>query len=210
MNKKIQFILLLSFISIQLIAQNNDINLLIKKEASLNAHYFLSLIPIGREKEYGFSNRDDFSKIKIEEPYKTYYVSKKDNKLWLNAGNEWRVPISVNGEYLSLLTIQINNGNPEIVDLGGNLLAHKIQEFEKINSNETVDQNVIIRNTFLNKDYMTTKFSSISLENKSISNLYEININTTQFIYQINENLPIKTSITAFYNATMNLINNNK
>lgn len=205
MNKKYQFLVFIFFLSIGLFSQNKDLNLSVKNEASLKAASFLNLIPVGKEKEYGFNNRD-FSKIKIEEPYKIYYLTYKDNKLWFISGNEWRVPISVDGQYSTLLTIQINNGKPEVVDLGGALLARKLQEF-KSNITETNQQQVIIRNTFLKKDYIAPQFSSLYFENTN-PDLFEINTNAAQFVYQINEQLPIKTSIALFCTQTVDFINN--
>jgi hypothetical protein len=130
MNRKIFYLLLAILLSVRLVAQ--DVRILVKEEASLKALSFLNLIPEGREKDYGFESRNDFSKIKIEEPYQTFYILNKEGKLGVISGNEWRVPISVDGKYISLLTVQMNKGKAEVVDIGGNLLAHKLQEFEKI------------------------------------------------------------------------------
>lgn len=207
MNKKLHFLLMLFFLSVTLTAQSNDVNLLIKKEASAKALSFLNLIPVGSEKAYGFTNRSDFSKIRIEEPYKVYYISQKDNKLWFIPGNEWRVPISVDGKYSTLLTVQMNNGNPEVVDMGGSGLSGKIEEFRKLNLSET-NQNIIIRNTFLKRDYIAPTFSALYFEN--IGDSFEINTNAPQYVYQINAQSPIKISIASFYNETMDFINNTK
>jgi len=49
-------------------------------EATLRAATFLNLIPEGSEADYGFNSRSDFSRIKIEKPYKTYYISADDKK----------------------------------------------------------------------------------------------------------------------------------
>lgn len=207
MTKKFRFLVLIFFISIRLMAQNNDNDLSIKKEAALKATSFLNLIPVGREKDYGFDSRNDFSKIKIEEPYKIYYISYKDNRLSFISGNEWRVPISVDGKYSTLLTVQINNNKPEVVDLGGVVLAQKIQEFQKTNPIEANQQHIIIRNTFLKKDFVAPSFSSLYIGNTDVPEL-EINTNAPQFIYQINQGLPVKTSIVLFCNQTIDFINN--
>ncbi|HEY5122756.1 MAG TPA: hypothetical protein VIK14_03390 [Ignavibacteria bacterium] len=206
MNKKAYYLLLVFFISVRLIAQNNNTNLLVKEEASLKTLSFLNLIPEGKEKDYGFNSRSDFSKIKIEEPYQTYYVSDKNNKLTFISGNEWRVPLSIDGQYVALLSVQINQGKAEAVDFGGNILSQKIQEFEKLFPNEA-SQHVIIRNTYLKRDYITTNFSSLCNQNKGID-FMEINTNSSQPIYQLNELQPIKTSIAIFCDETMDLINN--
>lgn len=42
---------------------------------------FLDLIPEGKERDYGFNSRSDFSKIKTERPYKIYYISISNDNL---------------------------------------------------------------------------------------------------------------------------------
>jgi hypothetical protein len=128
--------------------------------------------------------------------------------LILISGNEWRVPLSVDGHYVALLTVQINNGNAEVVDFGAKVLAQKMQEFEKLFPDEA-SQRVIIRNTFLKRDYITTNLSSLCNQNKS-NDYLEININSSQPVYQLNAGQPIKTSIAIFSNETMDLISNTK
>jgi hypothetical protein len=208
MNRKTYYLLLVFFISARLIAQNNNADLLVKEQASLKALSFVNLIPEGKEKDYGFNNRSDFSKIKIEEPYQTYYVSDKYNELTFISGNEWRVPVSVDGHYVALLTVQINNGNAEVVDFGANVLAQKIQEFEKLFPDEA-SQRVIIRNTFLKRDYITTNLSSLYNQNKG-KDCMEINTSSLQPVYQLNAGQPVKTSIAIVCDETMDLINKTK
>lgn len=204
MNKKAIYLLLFLFIAVRLNAQNDSINLLVRQEASLNVLSFLNLIPEGRERDYGFDSRSDFSQIKIEDPVQTYFVSSMNNKLTFISANEWRVPISVDGNFVSLLTVQMNNGNPEIVDFGGNKLAQKIQEFKKLYSGEAAHC-VMIRNTFLNRDYVTLDFSSLYSQNDS-SGLLDINVNSLNPIYQINEGQPIKTDVANFCRETFEFI----
>lgn len=206
MNKKVCFLILVFFISVRLIAQDNSIKSLVKEEASLKAIFFLNLIPEGREKEYGFDSRSDFARIKIEEPYQTYYVANEKLILTFVSGNEWRVPLSVDGNYVALLTVQINQGKAEVVDFGGNILAQKIQEFEKLYPIKS-SQHIIIRNTFLKRDYIATDFTSLYNQNKG-AKFMEINPNSSQEIYQINQGLPIKTSMSDFNYETKDLINN--
>lgn len=205
MKNKTTYLILILFISVSLFAQNNDINLLVKNEASLKALSLFNLIPEGKEKDYGFNNRGDFFKTKIEEPYQTYYVTLHNNKLTFISGNEWRVPVSVDGKYVTLLTVQINNGKIEVVDLGGNILAQKIQEFNELYSSEA-SQNVIIRNTFLRHDYITTNFSLLCSQTES-NGFIVINAISSEPIYQLNEAKPIKITITNFCDDTIYLIN---
>lgn len=202
--KRTFFLLLAILFSIRLVAQ--DVSALVKKEASLKAMSYLNLIPEGREKSYGFESRSDFSKIKIEEPYQTYYLFNKDGKLEVRNGNEWRVPISVDGKYVSLLTVQMNKGKAEVVDFGGNVLAQKLQEFEKLYLNPLM-QRVMIRNTFLNSDFVPLDFSAFCKKNAD-ADFIEIDSNSSQSIYQLAKGEPIKKSVSDFYYETMYVINN--
>jgi len=174
-------------------------------EATLRAATFLNLIPEGSEADYGFNSRSDFSRIKIEKPYKTYYISADDNQLTF-ALSDWRVPISVDGDYKTLLTVQNINGKAEVVDLGGNKLAQKIQEFEKL---YTTGDNLrlMIRNTYLNQDYITVNFS-LSSTKVDANNLDEINKNSLQSLYQLSSDQPTKISIDQVYYNTMGSIIN--
>lgn len=204
-NKKTCYLLLFLFISARLLAQNNDVSQLVKEEASQAASSFLNLIPVGEEKSYGFNSRIDFSKVKIEEPYQTYYVTNRNDKLGFVSGNEWRIPLSVDGNYVALLTARINMGKVEIVDFGAAKLAQKIQELEILYSSKT-SQHILIRNIFLKQDYISVNFSLLGDTNKN-TDFVDINIDSSEPIYQLNEGRPIKTSITKFCNETMTKIN---
>lgn len=202
-NKRILFVLLF-FICNRILAQNN--NILVKEEALKSAISFLNLIPEGREKDYGFDSRNDFSQIKIEEPYQIYYLNYENNELGFTTWHEWRVPISVNGVYKTLLAIQVFDGKTKCFDLGGNKLAQKIQEIEKLHLSK-LNQHVIIRNTILNQDFMPSNFSALC--DKIVSDVeFKINKNAIEPIFQINESAPIKTSIAQIINDTQYLIKN--
>lgn len=191
--------------SINVLAQNFSPGNPVKEEASLKALSFLNLIPEGRERDYGFAGRSDFSKIKIEEPYETFYVRNIDNHLSFVAGNEWRVPISVDGQYISLLTVVFNNNKAEVVDFGGNILARKIQEYEKLFPGAE-GQRVLIRNTFLNQDFMANDIIPLCKESKK-DGLLTINTLSSVALYKINQGLPEKTSTSDFCRSTMAIIN---
>lgn len=198
--------LIIAFVfSTNVFAQNLSPRNLVKEEASLKALSFLNLIPEGRERDYGFANRSDFSRIKIEDPYETFYVQYNDKQFSLFAGNEWRVPISVDGQYVSLLTVGFNNGKAEVVDFGGNILSRKIQEYEKLFPGAE-GQRVLIRNTFLNQDYIANDITSLCTESKQTGQL-KINISSTEPLYKINQGQPEKTSTAALYESTMAIIN---
>jgi len=104
------------------------------------------------------------------------------------------------------LTVQNINGKAEVVDLGGNKLAQKIQEFEKL---YTTGDNLrlMIRNTYLNQDYITVNFS-LSSTKVDANNLDEINKNSLQSLYQLSSDQPTKISIDQVYYNTMGSIIN--
>ena len=186
--------------SISFFIKDKQINDLVKNAASQKVESFLALIPEGREKDYGFKNRSDFSRVKIEEPYQVFYLLKKDDKLIFNSGNEWRVPLSVDGHFVALLTVQVTDGVAEAVDFGANVLAQKIEEFETLYSKGN-NERVLIRNTFLKRDYMTTTFSSLC--GQKTDNGFEINTKEVMPIYHINAGRPAPSDFSIFYKESL-------
>jgi len=210
MNKKILFLMLTLMITAGSNAQNKNegpaVIQKIREAASSQALSFLNLIPEGKEKDYGFSSRSEFSAIKIEEPYQTYYISNHDNQLVFLPGNEWRVPLSVDGNFVALLTVQVASGQASVVDFGGNLLAEKLQEFEKLYPPQT-GQRVILRNTFLTRDYATTDFPALGKDQEGMKPI-AVNTYPSQKIYQLHGGLPLETSLADLRSETLNLIKN--
>jgi len=207
-------ICLFLLLTTRLCAQDSNLILKIKEEARLKSAYFLNLIPKGKEKDYGISSRSDFFGIKTEEPYQTLYVSCKGQPCSLVSANEWRVPLSVDGTFVALITIQINSksGLPEAVDFGANLLAQKFQEFEKSYAGK-INQRIVIRNTILNRDYIVTDLSGIvikkeagKMDTDSNENSL-ININSLQPVYLINQGPPAKTTMSVIEKESLQMIN---
>jgi hypothetical protein len=188
MNKNM-FILLL-FTTARLLAQDSSQTSLIKAAARLKSAYFLNLIPQGKEKDYGIASRNNFSNIKIEEPWQTFYLSCKDQNCSPLSANQWRVPLSIDGNFVALLTVQINQTShqPEAIDFGANLLAQKIQEFEKLHPSE-IGQRMIIRNTILHRDYLTGDPSLL------------------QPVYLINQGPPQKTTMQEIEKESFRMLN---
>lgn len=205
MKTKFFYLLLVVFISLKLSAQNDNQILLVKEAAAAKAMYYLDLIPVGSENNYGFGSRSDFSKIQIGEPYQTYYVSVRDNQLEFFSGNEWRVPVSVDGTYQTLLTVRITQGKAEVVGLGGSVLARKIQEFETLIPDKT-NERVIIRNTYTDQYFLTANFTALCGQITG-NGFIEINTASLQPVYELKEGMLVKTSIAGFYRETMNLVN---
>jgi hypothetical protein len=208
------FLYFLLLLTTRLFPQDSTLISKIKEEANLKSSYFLNLIPDGKEKDYGISARSDFSRVKTEEPYQTFYLSCKGQSCSLVPGNEWRVPLSVDGNYVALLTIQMDakSGHPEAVDFGANLLAQKFQEFEKGHAREII-RHIVIRNTILNRDYIMTDLSD--MVSKSKSGKMNTESNETLFInpasvipvYLINKDLPAKTTLSEIERESLKVLN---
>jgi hypothetical protein len=177
---------------------------LVKEAAVKNASTFLQLIPEGQEKEYGFENRTDFLNIKIEEPFQMYYMSYKENKLGFLNGNEWRVPLSVNGKYVALLTVVFNNEKAEVVDFGASVLAEKLQELEP----QFIDgsQRILIRSTYLAHDYISPNFNTLS-ETEDATDFRAVNMDSTQLLYELNAGPAKAVTVNTLYVDTIAAIN---
>lgn len=193
MKKSSLFFLSLLF-SVVSIAQSNLTanNRALAKEAALqNAQSFLQLIPQGQEKDYGFASRSDFDKIKIGDPYQTYFMVKQANEVVFADVNEWRVPLIVDGKYVALATVKVTNGKGEMVDFGATVLASHLQTFEKQHNGK--NERVLVRNTVLVKDFIAPNFSSLVNPTKS-GEFFSINSKASNLLYPIsNKNLkPVK------------------
>jgi hypothetical protein len=178
---------------------------LVKEAAMENASTFLQLIPQGQEKEYGFGNRNDFSKIKIEEPFQMYYMGYKENKLGFVQANEWRVPISVEGKYIALLTVAFYEGKAQVVDFGANGLAQKLQE--SIQQSIIGSERILIRSTYLSRDFVTTDFAGLS-KSPDAKGFMELNMDSAQTMYQLNEGTATAVSVSTLYVNTTAAMSN--
>jgi hypothetical protein len=99
---------------------------------------FLEKIPPGFEARYGFRNRDEFKRALPGVPLRVYipFPDSQDAKNGNRsdhpvATDEWRVPVLVDGEFRSLLTVTTVAGVLKAVDLGGAALAREFGEFDK-------------------------------------------------------------------------------
>ena len=109
----------------------------------------LNLIPVGQEKNFGFTTREEFADSKLGVPLLVTKI-KSDGELSMQ--NEWRVPVVVNNEYRVLLTVIKNaNGEFEIVDLGGSSLA---KEFNTITINGK-RPNILLRSYDFKIDFLS-------------------------------------------------------
>ncbi len=89
---------------------------------------FLEYIPIGFEKEHGFTSRDEFSKAIPGSVYLIKGIGIDGN---IFATNLYNIPIVVDGEYRAMLTISYSDNTYQFEAIGANLLAKEIQILEK-------------------------------------------------------------------------------
>jgi hypothetical protein len=94
---------------------------------------FLEKIPDGYETYYGFKDRSEFTKIDIGIPLLVYTLDPDSvdetvdgSKRYLKSMNEWRVPVIVDNEYRTLITVVKSGEKYQAVDFGGAVLAKRI------------------------------------------------------------------------------------
>jgi|WetSurSiteA1Bulk_404760.scaffolds.fasta_scaffold72354_1 hypothetical protein len=159
MIKTILIITLLSFNSLSESCQN-EIRQEDKviKTAKDNISGFLSKIPVGQENNYGFANREEFRICVVGKPYRVvtftndFYTDEKlSNKNYILIQNEWRVPITVNGENRLLFTVIQQDTIMQVVDIGGAALA---KELEQNNADLTSKDSYLLRVYPLTLDFL--------------------------------------------------------
>jgi hypothetical protein len=120
---------------------NANISDTISKAANTGLQEYLNKIPLGKESDFGFENRKEFGLAKAGTPYELVTLSKAfmsdkvlNDENYFAATNEWIVPVMVNGEGKTLVTVAKMNGTWKVVDLGGIGLAHELTQFEREHS----------------------------------------------------------------------------
>jgi len=127
-------------------------------------HYtkFLELIPVNKENLYGFENREMFNRCDVGTPIKLLVIN-DDNEIKIT--NEWRVPLSIDGKYITLITVIEDDKNYHIVDIGGSYLAKRIDSYNR--NNEKI--------SFMLRDYRNkTDYVSFEYNSRSDKNFYKI------------------------------------
>jgi len=120
-----------------------------------NYSNILERIPLGKEKLFGFENRDIFNQCEIGNPIRLLKIV---NGSEIEITNEWRVPVLINNQYITLLRVIELEQTYEIVDMGGRVLAEIIGNHN--NENEKI--------SFMLRDYKT-RTDYISFEYKSLN-----------------------------------------
>lgn len=105
------------------------------KAAADNLSSMLAQIPKGSETRYGFNSHSEITKAGIGQPYHVitfnnafYTADKLSNENYLELLDEWRAPVTVNGENRTLLTIAGKDSSFKVVDMGGTLLAKELYQ----------------------------------------------------------------------------------
>ena len=111
----------------------------VKNAANTQLGDYLKKIPVGKEKLFGFDNRESFSQAEIGVPYEVFTLNsdffdhekvKKDGDYIISTGN-WRVPIIVGDEYKGLLTVSKEDNEWQVVKIGAKGLANELERFEQ-------------------------------------------------------------------------------
>lgn len=89
------------------------------KTAKDQINLFIKDLPADGIADYGFFNKDEFEKISFGEPIPVYTM--KDTTVVFTF--TWRVPVVIEEEYRSLLTIIRENDSYQAVDFGATELA---------------------------------------------------------------------------------------
>ncbi len=129
---------------------------------------FLDKIPPSYESQYGFRNRAEFSRASIGTPVQVFTIHPDSIKngidlkrKYLIPLDEWRVPVLVDGEYRSLLTVSKVNSTLTAVELGGALLAKELEQFRK---NHPGGRKVMLRLYQLQCDFMVLDREGTSID----------------------------------------------
>ncbi len=111
--------------------QTND---LVMKAAESQLPVYIAKIPAGQEAAYGFTDQDNMDQCTVGKPFRMlvftndFYITKTEPEVnYLTIKNEWRVPVSINGQNRTLLTLDGNPGNFSVSGMGGTELSKELQ-----------------------------------------------------------------------------------
>jgi hypothetical protein len=166
---------------------------------------FLGKIPAGSESLYGFSSRDELLQVKLGTPIPVFTIVPDSTmgdivtaKEYLTITDEWRIPITVDGEAKALLTLSKVNGTWKCVDFGAAGLAREIQKFIESHSfDETRQQLALLRLYQLHADFAMVRDTATSVNAaafyplRSASVMLERNRNPLERVYDLQKLLPV-------------------
>jgi hypothetical protein len=109
---------------------------------------FFNKIEKGTEQLYGFSNRDEFLKAEVGNPFNNYRFNGSE----LEKSTTISVPVLVADEYRALSSLDYINNTLHIVDFGATVLAKEIQLVQK--QNMTLSFVGLLRIYRINSDFI--------------------------------------------------------
>ena len=147
--------------------QNTEIDSILQT-AKNQIHLLIDNIPEANLSDYGFNNKAEFEKITFAPPIKIYTL--KDTKIIFTT--TWRVPVIIDNEYRSLLTIIKEDGVYKAVDYGACVLA---KDFLAKKTNQTIGLLRVyeLKSDFLMEANTQNQLKFIPIQNTN-SNLYEL------------------------------------
>jgi hypothetical protein len=161
MKKNLYFLCLVSLFINQAWSQKTTEKIV--QSAQLSLLNTLNIIPQGQEQKYGFNQRADFNIAVVGKPIQVVTLSsaffENPNNKEIIFLNEWRVPIMVNQKTCTLFTVQKNNADFEVVDMGGSILGQELEN--KISENDSA---LLLRIFPLQIDFMVKTQSDNHLE----------------------------------------------
>lgn len=166
---------------------------------------FLAKIPVGSEALYGFTDRSEFGSVGLGTPIAVLTIvpdSIKDGveigREYLVPVNEWRVPVTVNGEMRALLTVSKVEGNWTAVDFGAAGLAIELHRFMTVRAAEMSGRPLqLLRLYQLHCDFAVVGDTAPAVTTaaiyplRSAAMMLERNAQTVESVYSIEKLLPV-------------------
>ena len=141
--------------------ENQKIYEAVKNELSS----FLEIVPLNMEKEHGFNSRSEFAKAV---PATIYRMVGVDPYGKLVPTNNYNVVVSVNGEYRAVLTVSAENGNYEILSIGGAVLAKELQATEAANPMNASEERVMLNVYKYSATFVSNVPANTAIENADL------------------------------------------
>ncbi len=108
----------------------------------------LEQIPVSHEKKYGFSNREEFKKVKLGIPYQEFSLDEE-----VPTGY-WRLPVTIDGENRALLRLKAVDGEWTFSGFGAARLARELGFFENNYTKSKPSWGRIVRDFTMQCDYV--------------------------------------------------------
>jgi len=136
-------------------------------------HSFIDNIPAENITDYGFKSKAEFDKITFGEPVKIYTL--KDGNIEFT--DTWRVPVVINNEYRSLLTVIKEKEELKAVDFGACVLAKAISEKKSDKTIGILRVYKIYSDFIIDEDNKILSFIPVKAETREVHDLtYIINL----------------------------------